>query len=277
VENSPAVIIINKKKKGHGGHHGGAWKVAYADFVTAMMALFIVLWLMNASKQVQEAVGGYFKDPRGNSKMVGSNKNGSDMVAPLKKEDMSKLKEQLLQSIHHLDKFDKLKSQIEITTTPEGLRIELMESAKGTFFESGSAEPTAALRDLLGALSGELGKLPNNISVEGHTDSKAYSGERKYDNWDLSSDRANEARRLMVEQGVRTEQISQVRGFADRRPRLPEHPEDPSNRRVSIIVQYLVQNNSEVALPGSVTSQNADGQPAQKPAPNAPAPAHAGR
>jgi chemotaxis protein MotB len=278
VETSPAVIIINKKKKGHGGHHGGAWKVAYADFVTAMMALFIVLWLMNASKQVQVAVGGYFKDPRGNSKMVGSNKNGGDMVAPLKKEDMSKLKEQLLQSIHHLEKWDKLKSQIEITTTPEGLRIELMESANGTFFESGSSEPTPALRDLLKTLAVELGKLPNNISIEGHTDSKAYSGTRKYDNWDLSSDRANEARRLMVEQGVRGEQISQVRGFADRRPRLPEHTDDPSNRRVSIIVQYQVLNNSEVALPSSITSQNADSRPAPATAAtSAPAQAPKGR
>ena len=246
-------IIIIKKKGGHGGHHGGAWKVAYADFVTAMMALFIVLWLMNASKQVQEAVGGYFKDPRGNSKMVGSNKNGSDMLAPLKKEDMSKLKEQLLRSIHHLDPLDKLKSQIEITTTPEGLRIELMESAKGTFFESGSAEPTGALRDLLKTLSAELGKLPNDISIEGHTDSMAYSGARKYDNWDLSSDRANEARRLMQAEGVHEEQLSQVRGFADRRPRIPEHPEDPSNRRVTIIVQYQVANSSEVALPSNIT------------------------
>ena len=268
METSQPIVIV-KKKAGHGGHHGGAWKVAYADFVTAMMALFIVLWLLNASKQVQEAVGGYFKDPRGNAKMVGSNKNGSDMIAPLKKEDMSKLKEQLLQSIHHLDPLDKLKSQIEITTTPEGLRIELMEAAKGTFFESGSAEPTVALRDLLKVLSAELGKLPNNVSIEGHTDSMAYSGARKYDNWDLSADRANEARRLMQDYGIRSEQISQVRGFADRRPRLADNPEDPSNRRVSIIVQYQVVENSEVALPASVTSQNAAPPVGQAPAPSA--------
>src|SRR6202451_1445575 len=119
-----AEIFIIKKKKGHGGHHGGAWKVAYADFVTAMMALFIVLWLMNASKQVQEAVGGYFKDPRGTAKVVGTNRNACGFVA-LKKEDMSKLKEQLLQPIHHIDPTEKLKNQIEITITQEGLRIEL--------------------------------------------------------------------------------------------------------------------------------------------------------
>jgi chemotaxis protein MotB len=238
--------IIVKKKAGHAAHHGGAWKVAYADFVTAMMALFIVLWMMNASKQVQEAVGGYFKDPRGIAKMVGTNKNGGESVA-LKKEDMEKLKEELLRSIHHLDPLDKLKNQIEITITQEGLRIELMESAKGTFFELGSAKPTPALTELLQVLSTELGKLPNNISIEGHTDSKPYSGGKNYDNWDLSSDRANEARRMMQSEGIRPDQLSQVRGFADQRLKLPQKPEDPSNRRISLIVQYQVQNGSEVA------------------------------
>ena len=240
-------IIIVKKKVVHGGRHGGAWKVAYADFVTAMMALFIVLWMMNASKQVQEAVGGYFKDPRGTAKMVGTNKSGTGELVALKKEDMEKLKEDLLRSIHHLDPMDKLKSQIEITITQEGLRIELMESAKGTFFELGSAKPTPALTDLLKVLSVELGKLPNHVSIEGHTDSKPYSGRREYDNWDLSSERANEARRMMQAAGIQPGQVSQVRGFADQRLRLPQKPVDPSNRRISLIVQYQVQDGSEVA------------------------------
>lgn len=229
--------------------------MAYADFVTAMMALFIVLWMMNASKQIQEAVGGYFKDPRGTDKRVGSNKNGSDTYVAMKREDMNKLKDQLLQSIHHLDPADKLKNQIEITVTAEGLRIELMEAAKGTFFELGSAEPTVALRDLLKLLAMELGKLPNKISIEGHTDAMMYVGQ-KYDNWDLSSDRANEARRLMQNEGIRSEQLSQVRGFADRAPRHGVDPQDPSNRRISLIVQYQVDNGSEVALPAAVTSPN---------------------
>jgi chemotaxis protein MotB len=240
-------VIIIRKKIVHGGHHGGAWKVAYADFVTAMMALFIVLWMMNASKQVQEAVGGYFKDPRGFAKVVGTNKNGAGDFVALKKEDMAKLKEELLRSIHHLDPLDKLKNQIEITITQEGLRIELMESAKGTFFELGSAKPTPALVELLNVLSGELGKLPNNISIEGHTDSKPYSGDREYDNWDLSTERANEARRMMQAEGIRPGQVSQVRGFADQRLRVPQLPEDPSNRRISLIVQYQVQGASEIA------------------------------
>jgi chemotaxis protein MotB len=244
---TPAPIIVIKKKSNHGGHHGGAWKVAYADFVTAMMALFIVLWLMNASKQVQESVGGYFKDPKGMAKVVGTNKNGSGDYVALKKEDMEKLKEQLLQSIHHLDPLDKLKNHIEITITQEGLRLELMESEKGTFFELGSAKPTVQLEQLLKALSQELGKLPNKVSIEGHTDAKPFSGSRAYDNWDLSTGRANEARRLMEAEGVRSDQVSQVRGFADQRLRLPAQPEDPSNRRISLVVQYQVVDGSEVA------------------------------
>jgi chemotaxis protein MotB len=279
VEASPAIIIIKKKKGGHGGHHGGAWKVAYADFVTAMMALFIVLWLLNASKQVQEAVGGYFKDPRGTAKRVGSNQNGADTYVPLKKEDMSKLKDQIVESIHHLDPMDKLKHQIEITMTAEGLRIELMESANGTFFELGSATPTPALKDLLKALAENLGKLPNQISIEGHTDAKPYSGARNYDNWDLSSDRANEARRIVVADGISDSQIAQVRGLAARDLRLPDKPEDPSNRRITLIVQYQVANGSEVALPTDVTSQNAGPQAngAASGAASAPAPSQTGK
>jgi chemotaxis protein MotB len=246
----PTQITIIKRKAHHAGHHGGAWKVAYADFVTAMMALFIVLWLMSASKEVQDAVGGYFRDPNGTAKLVGISrigKNGPEVTAaPIKKDDLRKLKEEILKAIHRLDPLDKLKNQIEITITDEGLRIELMESANGTFFELGSATPTPALRDLLQLLSQELGKLPNKISIEGHTDSKPYSGKgiKAYDNWDLSSDRANAARRLMQDQGIRSGQLSQVRGFADQRLRLPQRPEDPSNRRISVIVQYQTPDDA---------------------------------
>lgn len=227
--------------------------MAYADFVTAMMALFIVLWLLSASKEVQVTVGGYFRDPRGSSKNVGNNKEGADYV-PVKKQDMMKLKEEIIKSIHHVDPQDKLKNHIEITVTAEGLRIELMESAKGTFFELGSVQPTPTLRELLQVLAQELGSLPNKLSIEGHTDSKPYSQINAYDNWDLSSDRANAARRLMQEHGIRTDQISQVRGFANQHLRLPDQPNDPSNRRISLIVQYVVSDGAEVPLPKDILS-----------------------
>src|SRR6266581_2889078 len=110
---SPPIII--KKVSGHGGHHGGAWKVAYADFVTAMMALFIVLWLLNSSKQVQEAVGGYFKDPAGNSKMVGSTMRGAGQNIDVGKEEMKKIKSAIEAQVKMLPDFEKLKSHIEMT------------------------------------------------------------------------------------------------------------------------------------------------------------------
>ena len=259
-------IIIVKKKVSHGGHHGGAWKVAYADFVTAMMALFIVLWLMNSSKQVQEAVGGYFKDPSGNSKMVGTDQRGSGDNFTLTKEDMAKLKEQLQKTVRRVNDFDKLKNQIEMTVTAEGLRIELLESASGTFFESGSPRPNDDCKQLLSLLAGELGKLPNKISVEGHTDSKPYSGSATYGNWELSSDRANAARRLMQQNGVRDDQIAQVRGYADQRLRLPKDPLAPSNRRISLIVQYLevVADPNSVAGPTTVAPEATTKNPASK-------------
>jgi chemotaxis protein MotB len=243
------VRIIKKKVGGHGGHHGGAWKVAYADFVTAMMALFIVLWLLNSSKQIQVAVGGYFKDPNGNSKKVGSNLQGSGDNFAVSKQNMNKLKEELQKSISRVKDFDKLKDQIEMTVTSEGLRIELLETAKGTFFDLGSAQPNEDCKDLLKSLANELGALPNKISIEGHSDAKPFSRGGEYGNWELSTDRANAARRLMQQNGVRADQVTQVRGYADQKLRKPKDPEDPSNRRISFIVQYLVKPDAEPEAP----------------------------
>ena len=252
---TPEIIIIQKKPR-HGKHYGGAWKVAYADFVTGMMALFIVLWLMSASKPIQTAVGGYFKDPYGTTRMTGTGKGPTATLTPPTPQDMQKLKEQIIKAIQSVDPKNKLKNQIEITITPEGLRIELMESAKGTFFELGNADPTPALKDLLQVLSPELGKLPNRLSIEGHTDATPYSEDKAYDNWDLSCGRANAARRIMQDEGLAPHQVSQVRGFADQRLRLPLYPNDPSNRRISLIVQYLVTANSQVPLANGLTLSN---------------------
>ena len=243
--------IVIKRSGGHGGHHGGAWKVAYADFVTAMMALFIVLWLMNSSKQIQVAVGGYFKDPTGTSKMVGTNHQGSGENMPISKDDMAKIKEQLQTVIRQATDFDKLKSHIEMTLTAEGLRIELMEAEKGTFFESGRPEPTAYGKEMLIAIANELGKLPNKISLEGHTDARPYTGMANYSNWELSTDRANASRRLMMQNGLREDQVVEVRGFADERLRNRQNPQDASNRRISMIVKYL-----EKEAPAEATSVN---------------------
>jgi chemotaxis protein MotB len=231
-------IIVVKKVEGHGGSHG-AWKVAYADFVTAMMALFIVLWLLNSSKQIQEAVGGYFKDPTGTSKKVGNGKTGAGDSFTATKENMNDLKEQLQATVHKMPILDKLKEQIEMTITPEGLRVELMESANSTFFPSGVAEPNGDGKQILTLLAHELGQVPNTISIEGHTDAKPFAPSANYSNWELSSDRANSARRVMQQTGLGSKQVTQVRGYADQRLRNPNDPEDPANRRISLIVHYL--------------------------------------
>jgi len=250
--------IIIVKKAGHGGHHGGAWKVAYADFVTAMMALFIVLWLLNSSKQIQKAVGGYFKDPSGTSKEVGTDMRGSGDNVTVSKDNMAMLKEELQKRIRRMNDFEKLKNQIEITVTSEGLRIELMETEKGTFFDSGSPRPTDNGKELLSLLAQQLGKLPNRVSIEGHTDSKPFAGKNEYGNWELSADRANAARRLMQQEGVRPDQVSQVRGYADQLPRNKDDPENPSNRRITVIVEYL--DKPEAAPFAGATESKVDGE-----------------
>lgn len=248
----PTPPIIIKKKGGHAGHHGGAWKVAYADFVTAMMALFIVLWLMNSSKQLQVAVGGYFKDPTGTSKKVGTNQSGAGENFQLTRQNLGQLKEQLQKSIRSINDLEKLRKNIEMTVTAEGLRIELLESRSGTFFTSGSSDLNQTGKEMLVLLAQELGQVPNRVSVEGHTDATPYGERANYSNWELSSDRANAARRLMQQSGLRADQVSQVRGFADQRLRNAKDPLDPSNRRISIIVQYITKDadEEEPAEPG---------------------------
>jgi chemotaxis protein MotB len=235
---APHPIIIIKKKGGHGGHHGGAWKVAYADFVTAMMALFIVLWLLNTSQDTQKLIGGYFADPTGKGKDMGTGMHGTGDTVNLKKDDMPKLKEQIEKALKKMPQFQAMKNQVRLIVTGEGLRIELLETETGIFFESGRAEPTVRCRDLLALLAAQLGTLPNKLLIEGHTDSRPFSGDRNYSNWELSADRANAARRFMENDGLKVGQVAQVRGFADQNLLIPKDSENALNRRVSVIVQY---------------------------------------
>jgi chemotaxis protein MotB len=254
-------IIIVKKKGGHGGHHGGAWKVAYADFVTAMMALFMVMWLMSSSKPMKEAISGYFRDPNGTSAKAGSTLAGTGESFQVNKDNMPELKDQLQKKMHEMNHLDKLKDHVEMTVTSEGLRIELMESASGTFFDSGSPKLNGDGQDLLITLAHELGKLPNRLSIEGHTDSKPYSSSGGYSNWELSTDRANAARRLMQANGVGADQITQVRGYADQSLRKPDNPLDAANRRISLIVQYLPKTEEDApAAEGEAKGEGKEGK-----------------
>jgi chemotaxis protein MotB len=233
------IILIKKKNVVAGGHHGGAWKVAYADFVTAMMALFIVLWLMGADDEVKKAITAYFNNPSGPGTMTGTAAAGAGNALEIPKDDMGKLREKIQQALVSLPSFQQLKDHVEITITADGLRIELLETDAGMFFESGRPVPTESGSALLARLAEQLGQLPNDVLIEGHTDAKPFSGDGAYSNWELSADRANSARKLMEAHGLRPAQVAQVRGYADRQLRHPEDPTSASNRRISVIVQYL--------------------------------------
>ena len=239
-ETKRPIIVIKKKKVHSGGHHGGAWKVAYADFVTAMMSLFIVLWLLNSTPQMRKAIAGYFNDPKSSGSDTGSAMLGSGESVTIDKMNVEKLKQQIEKAIVKQKDLDKLSKQIEITITSEGLRIELIEDKGGTFFESGSAKLSGSGVKLLGMLAGQLKTLPNRLMLEGHTDAQPYSNEEGYTNWELSADRANAARRLLQQDGVGPDQVSQVRGYAAESLRVAANPMDPSNRRISLIVQWVM-------------------------------------
>ena len=259
-------IIIVKKKIHVGGHHGGAWKVAFADFMTAMMAMFLVLWIVGQSSDVKSAIAGHFKDPLGRSSEFGSSivrgtgaqasnvrAMTEQQIMELRQDRLEQLGERLKQRLKSEPEIQALEKHVEVTLVDEGLRIELLENSTGVFFELGSAAPSRAGTDILSILGTEFASLPNPVVVEGHTDSKQYRLRRNYSNWELSTDRANMARRIMVTGGLRSEQVLQVRGHADRDLRDPSDPLSPANRRVTItmLLEYNLAADGEVAVAGS--------------------------
>jgi chemotaxis protein MotB len=273
-------VIIVKKKGAHGGHHGGAWKVAYADFVTAMMAFFLVMWLVNQSKPVKAAIGGYFRDPAAFEASGGRGVlPGGDTInqpkpetPPADQEERKRLEAAVLHIREGLDKeaFKSLRDQVEFKVTPEGLRIDLIEKDDSTFFDSGSATLHGETEHVLGVIAHELGALDHEVDVEGHTDSRGYASNERYSNWELSADRANAARRVMEREGLRQAQVTSVRGLADRQLRFPENPLDARNRRVSILVKSPILSAAGPAA-GAATGT---GEPTHAPA-DAPPPAAA--
>jgi chemotaxis protein MotB len=241
-------IIVVRKVVAH-GHHGGAWKVALADFMTAMFALFLVLWLVNQSSDVKSAIAGYFQDPLGRADEYGSSivpGEGAQAQVPrpmspsqiidLRIDRLQRLAERLRDRLGKLPQFDSLRQFVEITITDEGLRVELLEDSTGTFFESGSALPNPRGRTLLQLIGQELAGEPNRVAIEGHTDARPFARTSGYSNWELSADRANTARRIVGEAGVGSDRFDEVRALAERRPKYPDAPFDPRNRRVAILV-----------------------------------------
>lgn len=247
-----ADIRIIKRKKGHAGHHGGAWKVAYADFVTAMMAFFLVMWIVGLSPTVKEAVAGYFKDPEGFMDAVkagnaafqvdkspggqhdGQGKSDSDPIS--ERGRLKEAKEAIEKMVSATPEFRNLGKNVDIKLVPEGLRIDLLEAKESLFFDSGSAKVKPGTIRLLSRIASELKTLPNKVMVEGHTDSRPLNRADGYTNWELSADRANSARRIVEAAGMLDSQIGQVRGYAATQPRDPSNPTHFSNRRISIVV-----------------------------------------
>ena len=264
IEAKQPIIIKKVIRKGHGGHHGGAWKVAYADFMTSLLALFIVLWVIGQDQKVRQAVAEYFKNPDLTPKEVASRVEQAEKAlrekaaqnnipmptsGPRKhkglnatleqKNSMVKLKEQLFEVLAKLDVAEATRKQVTIDLTDEGLRISLVDRADSPFFEVGGAEPRPHTRQVLGALAGQLRSLPNRLVIEGHTDARPFGSGASYSNWELSADRANSTRRFLLSHGLRSNQVFEVRGYADQNLHNPANPMDHRNRRVGIIVKYL--------------------------------------
>lgn len=250
-DRQPAIFII-RKKKAHHAHHGGAWKVAFADFMTAMFALFLVLWLINQSSDVKSAIAGYFQDPLGradefgSSIIPGSGAQAQTARKSMEISDIFEVRQDKLQNVaKNLEKrmaqmpaLEKLRDNVEITLTDEGLKIELIENENGYFFEKGNAAPNSAGKGILALLGEELGTLPLPVRIDGHTDAHAFQSEVGYTNWELSADRANTARRIMVQSGLAGVQVAQVRAFAASQPREGADPYAAGNRRVTITMLY---------------------------------------
>jgi chemotaxis protein MotB len=243
------VIIVKKGGHGHGGHHGGAWKVAYADFVTAMMAFFLVMWIVGQSNPMKAGVAGYFRDPgvfeRGTGGSAGimpgapkgitsPTPTPNDTDIAVAKEVLEQAAQRMREAIEQLPDFAKIKDRVDIEVTSEGLRIELIDTANDSFFQVGSAELHSDSKQLLGVIANELGKIPNRIAVEGHTDGRAFEGRGGYGNWELSADRANASRRLLAEAGIADDRFASVTGRGDRDPLISSDPAAAGNRRISI-------------------------------------------
>jgi chemotaxis protein MotB len=276
-------VIIIKKKKSHGhAHHGGSWKVAYADFVTAMMAFFMVMWILGLSDDSKSQISGYFNDPFGYSKSSPLVRNivkfpgvpvtsgrVEKQTADLQKQEKKaiatvqtalekKIRQALLEGKTGKDggavpgSLKALLEHIDVTVTDEGLRIEFLEDHGAVFFDSGSAVLRREAISILKELAPILAASGRLLTIEGHTDARPYGSGAGYDNWDLSQDRANALRRALVGNGVEMAQISEVTGFADKKPKIRSEPLNPLNRRVSILLP-IAKNEDPVNVAGDIT------------------------
>jgi chemotaxis protein MotB len=249
------IIIVKTKVKGHAGHHGGSWKVAYADFVTAMMAFFMVMWILGMDQQLRQAIEGYFSNP------VGYKKGYSGGATPIssgaspatvktnavflasreyQRKRFDEVSNNLHQKLDSVAQLGKLRTKIEIIVSEDGLRIELIESGTGdTFFPLGSATIKPEGKEALEVIAEELARLENPIAIEGHTDAAPFARGAAFTNWELSNARANAARRILESTAISVGRIVEVTGYADRQLRNTTNPRDPANRRISLLLPFV--------------------------------------
>lgn len=267
-------IIKRKKVVKADGHHGGAWKVAYADFVTAMMAFFLLMWLLNATTEEQrKGISDYFSPSIPISRISGGGTDGLNGSSVFTEETLSRSGtggarqenepfptnresdtapsdeasgseasgdaiagslEQLKESLSAEGR--QISEHLLIKMSPEGIVLEITDSHQAPLFQVGSSRPSRLMEELLAAVSGSFGSFGNDIKIVGHTDSLRYRNDAVYDNWNLSADRANTARRLLVHAGLSPDRIVEVSGRADTEPLDTEDPTAPENRRISITI-----------------------------------------
>ena len=273
-EQQPEVkIIVKKKKGGHAAAHGGAWKVAYADLVTALMAFFLLMWLLSsASASTKAAISKHFSEGpefwdskegkemietynkgilpggRGMSPMPGDGEGGPATDADVVEKERQAM-EETATAIEKAFRDDKLlqafQDQISMDFTDEGLRIQIQDKAAQVLFDSGSSQLKPYTLSILKEIAQELGKLPNHVVIGGHTDAQQYAS-HAYTNWELSSERANAARRVLESSGLRPDQVRRTTGYAETLPMEGKDPKDPQNRRISIVVLSSATAQAEI-------------------------------
>ncbi len=281
-----STIVIKRVKKAGGGHHGGAWKIAYADFVTAMMAFFLLMWLISStSKAKLEGIAEYFKTPlkvamkggpsvserssviKGGGKDVTKKEGEVRKVPDIKaaqtelekreKAQLESLKAKIEAAIDANPMLKQFKKQILLDITSEGLRIQVVDEQNRPMFATASSQLQPYTRDILREIGRMLNDVPNRIGLSGHTDNVVFAnGERGYGNWELSADRANASRRELVQGGMQDAKVLRVVGLSSAVPMNKDDARDPINRRISIVV---MNKRAEQAITGEQASLNVHG------------------
>jgi len=266
-----------RKHKHAGGHHGGSWKVAYADFVTAMMAFFLLLWLLNMTSDEQKAklshhfkyfsifdkgkgaaVGVSKEDSASDFSVLGSDDNALKKDKPIssayEQSETDRVKQEVQQRLSSTIevKLADVKAQILVDAIPEGIRIQMVDNEGYLLFPVGESSMTPKAKEILRVVTDAIRDVPANVVIEGHTDARPYPSE-EFTNWELSADRANAARREMVQDGLKIESLMRVTGNADRNPLIPENPLDPRNRRISILL-YIADKQAVAPIIKAIPS-----------------------